>query len=327
MTLFKWSQTPATNSNVDSTINFAEGQAPSSVNDSARSLMAAVAKFRDDSSGNLETAGTSTAYTLSSNQVTTELLDGFSITARIHTLNGTDPTLNLDAQGAKPIRSYNGTAVPNGAMGADSVHTFVYDASDDCWYVHGFFLATTISLSGVDIHGATELASATMALTDELPFYDLSATANKRITMSNVIGSFVMSESQAGFGEMATHAEIWAATTGAKALMAEDLETAAAAVSLTDASTVAINWDNGINFEVTITANRILGNPTNGQPGTTRTVYVVGDSSTDRTLTFGNQYLGEVPTLTDIDNGRHYLLTIFCRSASHFIVSAKRAVG
>lgn len=33
MTLYKWSTTPANNATADSSINWAEGQAPSSVND------------------------------------------------------------------------------------------------------------------------------------------------------------------------------------------------------------------------------------------------------------------------------------------------------
>ena len=41
MTLYKWSQTASADATADSTINWAEGQAPSSINDSARAMMAA----------------------------------------------------------------------------------------------------------------------------------------------------------------------------------------------------------------------------------------------------------------------------------------------
>ena len=54
MTLYKWSQTASADATADSTINWAEGQAPSSVNDSARAMMAATAKFRDDIAGSVE---------------------------------------------------------------------------------------------------------------------------------------------------------------------------------------------------------------------------------------------------------------------------------
>jgi hypothetical protein len=62
MTLYKSSQTAS----ADSTIDWAEGQAPSSVNDSARAMMAVTAKYRDDIAGAIITAVTSTAYTVSS---------------------------------------------------------------------------------------------------------------------------------------------------------------------------------------------------------------------------------------------------------------------
>lgn len=325
MTVYKWSQTAASNGSSDSTINFAEGQSPGSVNDSARALMAAVAKLRDDISGNLVTGGTATAYTVATNQGLDALTDGFSFWARMHAANGAAAEVNVDGLGALPIRTANATAAPAGALPLGSVHKFTYDSGDSCWYVASFFSVLSLALSGLQIHEAAELTSA--ARDDELPIYDLSATTNKRITLANLTTSLPASETEPGCVEQATSAEIRAATTGAKAIMAEDLETASAKVALTDAGTVAIDWDAGINFSLTVTANRILGNPTNGQPGTWRTIMVQGDDATDRTITFGAQYLGEVPVITDCDNTRWYLISIYCESASHFVASSKRARG
>ena len=56
-----WSTTAGSNNSIDSAVNWAEGQAPSSVNDSARGMMASVASFRDDNSGVLATTGSSVA--------------------------------------------------------------------------------------------------------------------------------------------------------------------------------------------------------------------------------------------------------------------------
>jgi len=67
MSFFKWSKTAASNATADGTINWAEGQAPSTVNDSARAMMAAAAKFRDDIGCNLSTSGTGAAYTVREN--------------------------------------------------------------------------------------------------------------------------------------------------------------------------------------------------------------------------------------------------------------------
>ena len=94
-------------------------------------------------------------------------------------------------------------------------------------------------------------------------------------------------------------------------------------MALTDAAPVAVDWDSGINFSLTVTAARQIGNPTNGQPGTWRTITVQGNDGTDRAITFGNQFLGEVPTITDCDSGKWYDLYIRCITSSHFTVSSK----
>jgi hypothetical protein len=81
MSFWKWSRTAGTNASADGSINWAEGQAPSSVNDSARAMMAAAAKFRDDIAGAITTGGTSTAYIISTYEVFDSLahLDGQQI--------------------------------------------------------------------------------------------------------------------------------------------------------------------------------------------------------------------------------------------------------
>jgi hypothetical protein len=144
-----WSQTAATNATADSTVNFAEGQAPSSVNDSARALMASVAKYRDDHAGTLTTGGTSTAYTLTSNQSFASLtaLTGVKLCVRFNATNGASPTLNVDGLGAKAIQTASGTAIPTGAILANSVHELTYDNSIPAWLMHGAFFGAA-SYSG-----------------------------------------------------------------------------------------------------------------------------------------------------------------------------------
>ncbi len=139
MTVFTWSKTASANSNADSSINWAEGQAPSSVNDSSRAGMAAIAKYRDDNAGSLVTAGTSTAYTLTSNQVFTSLttMSGMSLRVKFNATNGAAPTLNVDTLGAKAIQTLSGTAVATGSILANSVQDLVYDNSIPAWILVG----------------------------------------------------------------------------------------------------------------------------------------------------------------------------------------------
>lgn len=114
---------------------------------------------------------------------------------------------------------------------------------------------------------------------------------------------------------------------GSGYIQASSLSSASALVTLTDAATVVFDWSSGINFQVTIGGNRTLGNPSNGIPGTTRTVLLKGNDATDRTISFASNYKGDLPDITDIDSGRWYLLTIFCITATHFVVTSHKAYG
>jgi hypothetical protein len=137
MTFWSWSKTASSNATADATINWAEGQAPSTVNNSARAMMAALAKYRDDMAG-VTTAGTSTAYTLTSNQVFTSLtpaLNGKLIGVIPHATCGLNPTLNVDGLGAKALRNSPGVAVATGQLIAGTSYLFVYKDADACFYL------------------------------------------------------------------------------------------------------------------------------------------------------------------------------------------------
>jgi hypothetical protein len=84
---------------------------------------------------------------------------------------------------------------------------------------------------------------------------------------------------------------------------------------------VTFDWYSCINFTLQLTTNRTLGNPSNGQAGTWRTILVSGNDSTNRTLSFDSNY-GDPPSLTDIDDAKWYLISIHCVGTSHFVVSA-----
>lgn len=133
MSVFTWSKTAASNATADSSINARENQAPSTVNDAIRGVMAAIAKWRDDLSGNLVTGGTASAYTVTTNQVYTALTDGISVKLRMSETNSAGATLNVDGLGAKSIATIYGTAIRAGALLSGSVHEFVYDSTDEKW--------------------------------------------------------------------------------------------------------------------------------------------------------------------------------------------------
>jgi microcystin-dependent protein len=141
MSLWKWSRTAASNSTADSSINWAEGQAPSTVNDSARGMMAAVAKYRDDVAGVITTGGTSTAYTVSSFQVFDTLahMDGACIAFVPHTTNGDTVTLNVDSLGAKPLRQATGVELVSGILVEGTPYMATYSNINAEWVLKGLF--------------------------------------------------------------------------------------------------------------------------------------------------------------------------------------------
>ena len=74
--------------------------------------------------------------------------------------------------------------------------------------------------------------------------------------------------------------------TATVAMTPAKLEDAVAEVTLSDGATIAVDWDSGINFKVTLGGNRALGFPTNIQVGSWRRLRVVQDGTGSRTLAF-----------------------------------------
>ena len=142
MTLYKWSQTASADATADATINWAEGQAPSSVNDSARAMMAATAKYRDDIAGAIVTSGSSVSYSVSSYQVFDTLahLDGQMIAFTPHATNsGNQAFLNVDSLGVKTLRSAPGIDLQPGTLIQGTPYVAVYNNNDGVFYLRGFY--------------------------------------------------------------------------------------------------------------------------------------------------------------------------------------------
>jgi microcystin-dependent protein len=141
MAFWKWSRTATSNATADNTINWAEGMAPSAVNDSARAMMARLAEWRDDVSGTITTAGTSTAYTLASNQGFDNLADmnGAMIAFVPHTTNGATVTLNVDGLGNKPLRFGPSLDLQSGVLIQGTPYVVSYNNSDGAFYLQGGF--------------------------------------------------------------------------------------------------------------------------------------------------------------------------------------------
>lgn len=141
MTLYKWSRVAASDATADSSINWQEGQAPSSVNDSARAMMAATAKYRDDIAGAIVTGGSSTIYTLSSYQQFDSFtnMNSAMVAFTPHITNGGITVINVDGLGNRPLRTAPGVELQAGVIVQGTPYAATYNNSDAAWYLHGFF--------------------------------------------------------------------------------------------------------------------------------------------------------------------------------------------
>jgi microcystin-dependent protein len=164
--VYDWSQTPASNNTADtgSDVQWSEGMSPSDVNDSARAMMAEIRKFLDDlgasaTSATLQTsAGTSTAYTLTTEGSADNLENGRIVCFAVDETNGAAPTMNVDSLGAKEIFVADGTALTGGEMVANTIQCLTYsvagDAAAGAWLMRNRFI-TVEAGGGIETDGAT----------------------------------------------------------------------------------------------------------------------------------------------------------------------------
>ena len=81
---------------------------------------------------------------------------------------------------------------------------------------------------------------------------------------------------------------------GVDALLGKELRIGTAAVadivSLTDAANIAVDFNTGQNFAITLAGNRTLDNPTNCVAGQVGSIFIVQDGTGTRTLAFGSNW-------------------------------------
>jgi microcystin-dependent protein len=159
--VWQWSESASSNASADPQINWREGQPPSSVNDSARAMMAALASYRDDISGLLTTTGTASAYSVSTNQnlcasPATVPQDGQQLALTINITNGVAATLTADACSTYPIQSAPGVAVGSSTLIQGSPYTFRFSVANSAWMLRDFYgNSFNIPLgSGIDFWGS-----------------------------------------------------------------------------------------------------------------------------------------------------------------------------
>lgn len=170
-----WSKTAADNGNSDTLINWLEGQARATVNNSARSMMAAHAKDRDLRNGSIVTAGTLNTQTFISGLAYTSVPANLSVKLKIGAAltNDAAATLNMDSIGDVAILDLRGNPLQGGELLAGSYCDFLYNGTN--WILLTSIasitqvLITNISNTVISAGGT---GSATVEITDLDDTYD-----------------------------------------------------------------------------------------------------------------------------------------------------------
>lgn len=170
-----WSKTAASNGTADDNINFVEGQSPSTVNNSARSLMAVMADWRDDNNGTLVTAGSSNAFTLTENQTLGTLTDGDTLVFTTDRANTGAATLE-----GKAWNKADGSAYASGEILSGARYHVSFHGGDDEWRTIGMqdyassqitYDNTTSGLTASDVKAALDEIVATITPSGTVAWY------------------------------------------------------------------------------------------------------------------------------------------------------------
>jgi hypothetical protein len=149
-----------------------------------------------------------------------------------------------------------------------------------------------------------------------------NATVNGTLTATS--GTFSSGVAITGTlsGTAVATAAQYRANTASLVLETDQVWSAAAEVTLTDAATIAVDMSTFINAVVTLGGNRALGNPTNEKVGQSGVIRIVQDATGSRTLTYGTDWEfagGVAPVLSTAANAQDLLF--------YYVIATDRIFG
>ncbi|MCT4654226.1 MAG: hypothetical protein N4A65_00290 [Cohaesibacter sp.] len=196
MGLWSWAKTAAQNA-LQGQINWQEGQAPSTINDSARATMADIAKWRDDISGGLTTTGAAGVYSVQTNSQIGNLVAGISIMIKANHASPGASTLNVDGKGAKKLRVIDDGGerdLKAAEFDAGGFYPVVYDPAADggvgAWIVSGIVTPELdTSNFALKVEAEQEIASADTCDIGAQSAYRLNVTGTTTITSFGTVAN------------------------------------------------------------------------------------------------------------------------------------------
>jgi hypothetical protein len=196
--IYDWSTTASDNGAADATVNYAEGQTPASLNNSARAVMARVAAWLKGLGAAITHGGTSNAYTLT-------LATGHQITAYATGMrflwkpNGNSSgsvTLNVDGVGAKKVYLPTGTQAGSGHIASGTLLDVVYDATLDA-AAGGFQIVGSSSATGAQAADPGLTALAALSWASGTPLFQATAADTYSLTLTPSVTSVTATQTTA----------------------------------------------------------------------------------------------------------------------------------
>lgn len=229
---------------------------------------------------------------------------------------------------AVPVPQAGDYADVDQGVGED-VARYIWDPSDGRWVKIGSAEPLTASQVKILYESNPDTNAFSNAYKDKLDGIEAGAQKNPGVatTGQNGLMSAADKAKLDGIETQATRNAI-ASVSNVRAAQGNDVLTpsliasaSAPAGALSGASTtIAIDWGAFVYDVITINGNRVIGNPTNVQPGTTRSITLKGNNSTMRTVSFGSNFKGPLPTV-HVNNANFVTLYFFAASATEILVN------
>ncbi len=162
-----WSSTAASNATADSTISSSDTQSPDTVDNDIRNVMAAVRNHSKDTGGALVVGGTSTALTITTNQVISSghIANGYSLRIRTASASTGAATIAIDGIAAVSIKANDGNAIAAGSWASGAIVDLVYSSTATAFIAAN--IASSARGSSIASFHASKSANQTISSTAE----------------------------------------------------------------------------------------------------------------------------------------------------------------
>ncbi|MBM2336567.1 hypothetical protein JQX10_13160 [Sulfitobacter pseudonitzschiae] len=253
------------------------------------------------------------------------MTDSRTPTAHTHAISGVTGLQGaLDAKAPLASPAITGTpTVPTAAPGTNTTQiantAFVRAALDNLLAGAPGALDTLNELAAAIGDDADFAGTITAALSLKASSADLATVATSG-GYSDLSGKPSIPSGDLADLDEATAAQIRGLSTSALGITTRRARDAAALITPSGASNWTPDWSAFVSADWNVTANRTINNPTNVIPGTTRVIKIRANTGTERAISWGSNFKGNIPT-APVTNAAFLFVTLTAISSTEIIVS------